>query len=64
MADAAHGGPASTVVDCTGEVPLVLRVGAVPLERVIAILDAAGVRHELSGLSDQPARMAASRLDC
>lgn len=45
----AHGGPASTVVDCTGTVPRILRTGAVPLERVVEILDAAGVRHELAG---------------
>jgi L-threonylcarbamoyladenylate synthase len=45
----AHGGPASTVVDCTGAVPRILRVGAVPLERVTEILDEAGVSHELSG---------------
>jgi L-threonylcarbamoyladenylate synthase len=45
----AHGGPASTVIDCTGELPAVLREGAVPLSRVIEILDAAGVRHELGG---------------
>ena len=44
-----HGGPASTVVDCTGPTPRVLRVGAVPLDRVATILDAAGVRHELRG---------------
>jgi L-threonylcarbamoyladenylate synthase len=44
----AHGGPASTVVDCSGEWLRVMRVGAVPLERVIAILDAAGVPHELA----------------
>jgi tRNA threonylcarbamoyl adenosine modification protein (Sua5/YciO/YrdC/YwlC family) len=43
----AHGGPASTVVDCTGDRPRVLRVGAVPLERVIAILDAVRVAHDL-----------------
>lgn len=43
----AHGGPASTVVDCTGARPAVLRVGAVPLDRLIAILDAAGVVHDL-----------------
>jgi L-threonylcarbamoyladenylate synthase len=43
----AHGGPASTVVDCSGASPRVLRVGAVPLKRVIAILDAAGVPHDL-----------------
>ena len=39
----AHGGPASTVVDCTGERPRVLRVGAVPLAEVAAALRAAGV---------------------
>ena len=44
---AAHGGPASTVIDCTGPTPLALRVGAIPLERVAAILDAAGVAHDL-----------------
>ncbi len=45
----AHGGPASTVVDCTGERPQVLRVGAIPLERIATILDAAGLGHGLSG---------------
>jgi L-threonylcarbamoyladenylate synthase len=44
----AHGGPASTVVDCTGRLPRVLRVGAVSFERLAAILDAAGVPHDLS----------------
>ena len=43
----AHGGPASTVVDCTGSTPQALRVGAIPLERLAAILDAAGVDHDL-----------------
>jgi L-threonylcarbamoyladenylate synthase len=43
----AHGGPASTVVDCTGELPAVLREGPVPLSRVIEILDAAAIPHEL-----------------
>jgi len=43
----AHGGPASTVVDCTGELPGILRVGAIPVERVAEILDRAGVRHDL-----------------
>jgi L-threonylcarbamoyladenylate synthase len=43
----AHGGPASTVVDCTGDLPAILRLGAVSLERVIAVLDAAGVAHRL-----------------
>ena len=45
----AHGGPASTVVDCTGELPVVLRAGAVPLGRLAEILDGAGLRHELRG---------------
>jgi L-threonylcarbamoyladenylate synthase len=45
----AHGGPSSTVVDCSGEMPTVLREGAVPLARVAGILDGAGVRHELRG---------------
>lgn len=44
----AHGGPASTVVDCSGARPVVLRVGAVPMDRVVAILDAAGVAHDLA----------------
>jgi L-threonylcarbamoyladenylate synthase len=43
----AHGGPASTVIDCTGPIPAVLRIGAVPLDRVIEILDAARVDHRL-----------------
>jgi L-threonylcarbamoyladenylate synthase len=43
----AHGGPASTVVDCTGALPDVLRSGAVRLTRIIEILDAGGVPHEL-----------------
>ncbi|MFL5673465.1 MAG: L-threonylcarbamoyladenylate synthase [Chloroflexota bacterium] len=44
----AHGGPPSTVVDCTGPVLKVIRIGAVPLERVAAVLDDAGVAHELA----------------
>ncbi len=43
------GGPASTVVDCTGALPRILREGAISTERVAAILDAAGVQHELAG---------------
>jgi L-threonylcarbamoyladenylate synthase len=43
----AHGGPASTVVDCSGERPEVLRVGAIPLERLIDILNSAGIAHDL-----------------
>ena len=40
----AHGGPASTVVDCTGDEAHILRVGAIPVERVVTVLDAVGVR--------------------
>lgn len=39
----AHGGPASTVVDCTGDRPRILRAGAIPTERLDAILAAAGL---------------------
>ncbi len=46
---AARGGPPSTVVDCTGERPLVLRDGAIPVARLVAILDAAGIAHDLVG---------------
>ncbi|HET8785340.1 MAG TPA: Sua5/YciO/YrdC/YwlC family protein, partial [Candidatus Limnocylindrales bacterium] len=45
----AHGGPASTVVDCRGPAPAILRVGAVPLGEIAAVLDAAGVAHDLHG---------------
>lgn len=43
----ADGGLASTVVDCTGATPRALRVGAVTLGEVVAILDAAGVAHDM-----------------
>jgi L-threonylcarbamoyladenylate synthase len=39
----AHGGPASTIVDCTGARPVILRAGAVSPDRVAAILAAAGI---------------------
>jgi len=44
---AARGGPPSTVVDCTEDRPLVLRDGAIPVARLVAILDAAGIAHDL-----------------
>jgi L-threonylcarbamoyladenylate synthase len=44
----AHGGPASTVIDCTEPMPRVLRVGEVSIARVAAILDARSIPHELS----------------
>ena len=39
----AAGGPASTIVDCTGDEPRILRAGAVPPETVARILAAAGL---------------------
>ena len=46
----AHGGPPSTVVDCTGDRPVILRAGAIPVEEVAGILDAAAVPHDLGGV--------------
>ncbi len=43
----AHGGPSSTVVDCTAVRPVVLREGAIATDRVAAILTAAGIDHDL-----------------
>lgn len=43
----AHGGPPSTVVDCTGDAPMIVRAGAIPVGMLAAVLDAAGVPHEL-----------------
>ena len=34
----ASGGPASTVVDCTGDRPVVVRAGAIPVETIDAVL--------------------------
>ena len=43
----AAGGPPSTVVDCSGGPPRILRAGAVPIESLATILDAAGLSHRL-----------------
>lgn len=43
----AHGGPASTVVDCTGDRPRILRAGAYTVDWVASVLDAAGVANDL-----------------
>jgi L-threonylcarbamoyladenylate synthase len=40
-----RGGPASTVVDCSSELPVIRRSGAVPPAEIIATLDAAGIPH-------------------
>jgi hypothetical protein len=34
-------------VDCTGALPAILRVGAMPVDEVAAILDRAGVEHDV-----------------
>jgi tRNA threonylcarbamoyl adenosine modification protein (Sua5/YciO/YrdC/YwlC family) len=39
----ARGGPASTVVDVTGDVPRILREGAIPAETVARVLEEAGL---------------------
>jgi len=44
----AGGGPASTVIDCTTDRPRVLRAGAIPVDRVAAILAGAGIAHEIA----------------
>lgn len=54
----AHGGPASTVVDCTGSLPRILRVGAIPVAEIAAILDRAGVEHDLAPDPEGPDRAA------
>jgi hypothetical protein len=41
------GGPASTVVDCTGDRPTILRVGAIAPEQLAAVLDTEGIAHDL-----------------
>jgi L-threonylcarbamoyladenylate synthase len=43
-----NGGPPSTVVDCSGDRPTILRLGAIALDRVADVLDAAGIAHAVS----------------
>ena len=44
-----RGGPASTVVDCTAERPVVRRVGAIAPARIAETLEAAGIAHDIQG---------------
>jgi L-threonylcarbamoyladenylate synthase len=44
-----HGGPASTVVDCSVVPPVIRRVGAISPARIRDALDAAGIRHAIAG---------------
>jgi L-threonylcarbamoyladenylate synthase len=41
------GGVPSTVVDCTAPAVRILRSGAIAASRIAALLDAAGIRHEI-----------------
>ena len=43
----AHGGPASTVVDCTGEQATILRTGAIEPASIADVLDTARIPHAL-----------------
>ena len=38
-----HGGPPSTVVDCTGERPVIRRLGAIPEDEISRVLAVAGL---------------------
>ncbi|HET9084129.1 MAG TPA: L-threonylcarbamoyladenylate synthase [Candidatus Limnocylindrales bacterium] len=51
----AHGGPASTVVDCSGPLPTILRAGAVPVREIAAVLDKADVAHGLREAGERDA---------
>ena len=42
-----HGGPASTVVDLTLDLPALLRAGAIPAELIVETLEAAGLLHAI-----------------
>lgn len=44
----ARGGTPSAVVDCSGQVPRVLRAGAVPLTELAATLSRAGLGHSIA----------------
>ena len=44
-----HGGPASTVVDCTLDPPVIRRVGAIPSAAIVEALVAAGLRAAIEG---------------
>jgi L-threonylcarbamoyladenylate synthase len=50
----ARGGPASTVVDCSVDRPRILRHGAVDAAMIAAVLDGAGIDHDLLGEAEAP----------
>jgi L-threonylcarbamoyladenylate synthase len=43
-----RGGPASTVIDCTGALAVVRRSGAIPSAAIAAVLDAARIAHGIT----------------
>jgi L-threonylcarbamoyladenylate synthase len=49
------GGVPSTVLDCTTPTVRILRAGAIPASRIAAVLDAAGILHELGDALDKEA---------
>ena len=42
-----HGGPASTVVDCTWDLPVIRREGAIPAGQIVDTLERAGLLHAI-----------------
>jgi L-threonylcarbamoyladenylate synthase len=42
-----HGGPASTVVDCTQDLPVIRREGAIPAELIVEELERARLLHAI-----------------
>ena len=42
-----RGGPASTVVDCSLDLPVIRRAGAIPAATVAETLEAAGLPHAI-----------------
>ena len=47
-----HGGPGSTVVDCTTDRPVILRSGAIDPRRIAEALDGAGIAHAIEAGPD------------
>jgi L-threonylcarbamoyladenylate synthase len=43
----ARGGTPSTVVDCSGDLPRILRAGSIPPAALAALLDESGLAHQL-----------------
>jgi L-threonylcarbamoyladenylate synthase len=48
----ARGGTSSTVIDCSGGPPRLLRAGAIPVDALAAVLDEAELPHRLGTIDD------------